>query len=52
MCCTDSVSIGGEVLAEGDYAGPMGARMVLRDPGWSWRFWKRREAGFCAGASP
>lgn len=32
MCCTDSVSIGGEVLAEGDYAGPMGARMVLRDP--------------------
>lgn len=32
MCCTDSVSIGGQVLAEGDYAGPMGARMVLRDP--------------------
>ena len=32
MCCTDSVTIGGEVLAEGDYAGPMGARMVLRDP--------------------
>jgi UDP-N-acetylmuramyl tripeptide synthase len=32
MCCTDSVSVGGEVLAEGDYAGPMGARMVLRDP--------------------
>ena len=32
MCCTDTVSIGGEVLAEGDYAGPMGARMVLRDP--------------------
>jgi UDP-N-acetylmuramyl tripeptide synthase len=32
MCCTDSVSLGGEVLAEGDYAGPMGARMVLRNP--------------------
>ncbi|HTO73230.1 MAG TPA: Mur ligase family protein [Gemmatimonadales bacterium] len=31
MCCTDSVIIGGETIARGDWAGPGGARMVLRD---------------------
>jgi len=31
MSCTDSVNVGGDILARGDYAGPMGARMVLRD---------------------
>jgi len=32
MCCTDSVNVGGEVLSRGDWSGPGGARMVLRDP--------------------
>jgi UDP-N-acetylmuramyl tripeptide synthase len=31
VTCTDSVSIGGELLAAGDWTGPGGARMVLRD---------------------
>ncbi len=31
MCCTDNVIVGGEVIARGDWAGPGGARMVLRD---------------------
>jgi UDP-N-acetylmuramyl tripeptide synthase len=31
MSCTDSVHVGSSVLAEGDFSGPMGARMVLRD---------------------
>jgi len=31
MCCTDSVTIGGMQIAAGDWAGPGGARMVLRD---------------------
>jgi cyanophycin synthetase len=31
MCCTDSVNVGGEVLSRGDWSGPGGARMVLRD---------------------
>jgi cyanophycin synthetase len=31
MCCTDSVTIGGIQIAAGDWAGPGGARMVLRD---------------------
>ncbi|HLQ23561.1 MAG TPA: Mur ligase family protein [Gemmatimonadales bacterium] len=29
--CTDGVFVGGEALARGDYAGPEGARMLLRD---------------------
>jgi len=32
FCCSDSVSVGDESLAEGDWSGPGGARMVLRDP--------------------
>ncbi len=32
MCCSDTVSVGGEVLERGDWSGPGGARMVLRDP--------------------
>ena len=31
MSCTDWVSVGGDIVTQGDYAGPMGARMVLRD---------------------
>ena len=31
MCCTDSVNVGGEVLSRGDWSGPGGARMVLRN---------------------
>jgi UDP-N-acetylmuramyl tripeptide synthase len=31
MCCTDSVIVGGELISRGDWAGPGGARMVLRD---------------------
>lgn len=31
MSCTDSVNVGGDILATGDYSGPMGARLVLRD---------------------
>jgi cyanophycin synthetase len=31
MCCTDSVNVGSEVLSRGDWSGPGGARMVLRD---------------------
>ncbi len=30
-CTTDEVSIAGEVVERGDFAGPMGARRVLRD---------------------
>ncbi len=30
--CTDGVQIGGETIASGDYAGPAGARLVMRDP--------------------
>ncbi len=30
-CCTDFVSVGGEILDWGDWAGPAGARYVLRD---------------------
>jgi UDP-N-acetylmuramyl tripeptide synthase len=30
-CCTDGVYVDGEPLATGDYAGPAGARRVLRD---------------------
>ena len=29
---TDGVTVAGEQLADGDYAGPMGARLALRDP--------------------
>jgi len=29
---TDGVDVGGETLASGDYAGPAGARLVMRDP--------------------
>ncbi len=32
MCCSDTVNVGGEVLDRGDWSGPGGARMVLRDP--------------------
>lgn len=31
MCNSDSVTVGGEVLERGDWAGPGGARKVLRD---------------------
>lgn len=30
--CTDGVDVGGEIVASGDYAGPAGARLVMRDP--------------------
>jgi cyanophycin synthetase len=30
--CTDGVFLDGEALASGDYSGPAGARMVLREP--------------------
>ncbi len=32
-CCTDGVFVGGGALARGDYSGPAGARLVLRDRG-------------------
>ena len=32
LTSTDGVHVGGEALAEGDFAGPMGARLALRDP--------------------
>lgn len=31
-CSTDGVFVGGTALASGDYSGPAGARLVLRDP--------------------
>lgn len=31
MCCSDSVTVGAEVLERGDWSGPGGARRVLRD---------------------
>ncbi len=31
LCCTEGIFIGGEAAASGDYAGPDGARRVLRD---------------------
>ncbi len=31
-CCTEGVIVGGRSVASGDYAGPAGARRVLRDP--------------------
>ena len=31
-CSTDGVFLGGSLLAQGDYAGPGGAAMILRDP--------------------
>ncbi len=30
-CCTDGVFLGGTALASGDYAGPLGARLVIRE---------------------
>ncbi|HWA14997.1 MAG TPA: Mur ligase family protein [Gemmatimonadales bacterium] len=30
-CCSDTVTIGNQVLAQGDWSGPAGARLVLRD---------------------
>jgi UDP-N-acetylmuramyl tripeptide synthase len=30
-CCTDGVFLGGTSLAGGDYAGPLGARLVMRE---------------------
>jgi cyanophycin synthetase len=30
--CTDGVDVGGETVVRGDYAGPAGARLVMRDP--------------------
>ncbi len=32
LCCTEGIFIAGETIASGDYAGPDGARRVLRDP--------------------
>ena len=32
LTSTDGVHVGGTPLVEGDYAGPMGARLALRDP--------------------
>lgn len=32
LSSTDGVAIGGEFIAQGDYSGPVGARLVLRDP--------------------
>jgi UDP-N-acetylmuramyl tripeptide synthase len=32
LCCTEGVFIGGDVFLRGDYAGPEGARQVLRHP--------------------
>ncbi len=32
FCCSDSVTVGTDTLARGDWSGPGGARMVLRDP--------------------
>jgi UDP-N-acetylmuramyl tripeptide synthase len=32
LTSTDGVHVGGTALVEGDYAGPMGARLALRDP--------------------
>ncbi len=32
LCSTDHIVIGDEVVDEGDWSGPMGARAVLRDP--------------------
>ena len=32
MCCSDTVIVAGDVLERGDWSGPGGARMVLRDP--------------------
>ncbi len=31
MCCTDGVTVAGELVSRGDWAGPGGARMVLQD---------------------
>jgi UDP-N-acetylmuramyl tripeptide synthase len=31
VCCSDSVTVGGEVVDRGDWSGPGGARKVLRD---------------------
>jgi UDP-N-acetylmuramyl tripeptide synthase len=31
MCCSDTVTVAGEVLERGDWSGPGGARRVLRD---------------------
>jgi UDP-N-acetylmuramyl tripeptide synthase len=30
-CCTDGVFLGGTTLASGDYSGPLGARLVIRE---------------------
>jgi UDP-N-acetylmuramyl tripeptide synthase len=30
-CCTDGVFLGGELLVSGDYSGPLGARLVMRE---------------------
>jgi cyanophycin synthetase len=30
-CCTDGVFLGGRSLADGDYSGPLGARLVIRE---------------------
>ena len=32
LCSTEGVAVAGDTIAEGDYAGPAGARLVLRHP--------------------
>ncbi len=32
MCCTDGIEIGNQVVLEGDYSGPSGARHILTEP--------------------
>jgi cyanophycin synthetase len=32
MCCTDGVEIGNQMVLEGDYSGPSGARHILTEP--------------------
>ncbi len=32
MCCTDGIEIGNQLILEGDYSGPSGARHILTEP--------------------
>ncbi|MDO9536917.1 MAG: cyanophycin synthetase [Thermoplasmata archaeon] len=32
MCCTDGIEIGNQMVLEGDYSGPSGARHILTEP--------------------
>jgi hypothetical protein len=50
LSSTEFVKVGDEILDQGRLFRPCGARLLLRDRGWSSAFWKWRVAASCAAA--